>query len=241
MSDKPNSDSRRNFLKSTLVGISTVAMSSQLTILGSPRADAKNERFFKEPERSFLESAVDRLIPPDERWPGASGAGVVDYIDRQMAGQWGRGELVYRHGPFRSGTPQQGYQLEYTPAELFRHSISAINRHFAELGSSFHQLENEKKDAYLTTLEKGGIDLAGVPSNVFFDQLLNMTVQGFFADPMYGGNKNMVAWRMIGFPGAYADYYDFVDKHGVDFQREPLSIAERDSPYSSVRNKKTKG
>lgn len=237
MSDKPNSDSRRNFLKSTLVGISTVAVSNPLHVLGSPTPEAKSERFFNESERPFLDSAVDRLIPPDERWPGASGAGVVDYIDRQMAGPWGRGEMLYRHGPFHKGRPTQGYQLEYTPAELFRRSISAINRHFAQQGTSFHQLENKKKDAYLASLEKDGIDLDGVPSNIFFAQLLKMTVQGFFADPMYGGNKNMVGWRMIGFPGAYADYYDLVDKHGMDFQREPLSIAERDSPRSSVRNK----
>jgi gluconate 2-dehydrogenase gamma chain len=216
-------------------------LSSQLPILGNPRPDAPNEHFFKESEKTFLESSVDRLIPPDERWPGASGAGVVEYIDRQMAGQWGRGELLYRHGPFHPGTPQQGYQLEYTPAELFRRSISAINNHFAAQGTSFHQLENEKKDAYLASLEKGGIDLDGVPSNTFFDQLLNLTVQGFFADPMYGGNKNKAGWRMIGFPGAYADYYDLVDKHGMEFQREPLSIAERDSPYSSVRNKVARG
>jgi gluconate 2-dehydrogenase gamma chain len=237
LSDKPISDSRRNFLKSTLVGISSVTLSSQLPVLGSPRPHPKNEHFFNKSEWSFLDSAADRLIPPDERWPGASGAGVVDYIDRQMAGQWGRGELLYRHGPFRQGTPQQGYQLEYTPAELFRRSISAINDHFADQGTLFHQLENEKQDAYLASLEHGGIDLDGVPSNIFFEQLLKMTVQGFFADPMYGGNRDKVAWRMIGFPGAYADYYDLVDKHGIEFQREPLSIEERDSPHSSVHNR----
>jgi gluconate 2-dehydrogenase gamma chain len=100
VSDKPNSNSRRNFLKTALVRISTVTLSSQLpAALASPRPDEKSERFFSESERRFLESAVDRLIPPDERWPGASGAGVVEYIDRQMAGPYGRGELLYRHGP----------------------------------------------------------------------------------------------------------------------------------------------
>lgn len=241
MNEKPSSGSRRNFLKSTLVGISTVALSSPLPILGSPRAQARNEHFFNEAERLFLESAVDRLIPADERWPGASGAGVVDYIDRQMAGEWGRGESLYRHGPFHPGTPSQGYQLEYTPAELFRRCISAIDHHFAGRGTSFHQIEKEKKDAYLTSLEQGGIDLDGVPSKIFFEELLKMTVQGFFADPMYGGNKNMVAWRMVGFPGAYADYFDLVDQHGTEFQREPLSIADRDSPRSSVRKKLARG
>jgi gluconate 2-dehydrogenase gamma chain len=55
--------------------------------------------------------------------------------------------------------------------------------------------------------------------------LLQMTVEGFFSDPVYGGNKDMVAWKMIGFPGAYASYYDLIDKHGVKLEREPMSLA----------------
>jgi gluconate 2-dehydrogenase gamma chain len=71
---------------------------------------------------------------------------------------------------------------------------------------------------------RGGKDLDGVPSEIFFQMLLQMTVEGYFADPVYGGNKDMLAWKMVGFPGAYADYYDLVDKHGVKLEREPMSI-----------------
>jgi gluconate 2-dehydrogenase gamma chain len=53
-----------------------------------------------------------------------------------------------------------------------------------------------------------------------------MTVEGFFSDPVYGGNRDLVAWRMIGFPGAYADYFEAVDRRGVKFEREPMSLAE---------------
>jgi gluconate 2-dehydrogenase gamma chain len=226
VTDEQNSNSRRNFLRSALVGISAVTLSSPLTpALAAPTA-GENESFFSESERRFLESAVDRLIPPDDKWPGATDAGVVNYIDKQMAGAWGRGDLVYRHGPFREGTPSQGYQFEYAPAELFRRSITAINNRLVEQGTSFEQLTPEEKDSFLGSLEHGAMDLDGVRSNVFFDQLLDQTVQGFFSDPMYGGNKNKVAWRMIGFPGAYADYYDLVDKHGIAFHREPLGIEE---------------
>ena len=234
MSDKENPNSRRSFLKGTFVGISAVTLGSQVPALANAGAAKRTERFFTEPENSFLDLAVDRLIPPDERWPGARGAGVVEYIDRQMAGPWGRGELVYRHGPFYEGTASQGYQFEYTPAELFRRSINAINNQFAAQGTSFSTLSDSDKDAYLAKLEKGGIDLDGVDSAVFFDQLLGMTVQGFFADPMYGGNRNMAGWKMIDFPGAYADYFDLVDKHGMEFKREPLAIADRDHPESSL-------
>jgi gluconate 2-dehydrogenase gamma chain len=226
VSDGPNSSTRRNFLRSGLIAISTVSLAGEApALLGNPRTETA-PHFFNEPERRFLSAAVDFLIPPDEHWPGASEADVVNYIDLQMAGQWGKGELLYRHGPFRKGTPSQGYQLEYTPAELFRRSIAAINAHFSAQGTSFIQLPSAEKDAYLSSLEKGDIDLDGVPSNTFFDFLLKHTIEGFFSDPIYGGNKNKISWKMIGFPGAYSDYYDLIDKHGVELRREPLGIGD---------------
>ena len=112
------------------------------------------------------------------------------------------------------------------PAELFHTALRAINTDLERRGPMFNELSAEAQDAYLKSLESGGHDLDGVPSAVFFDMLLRMTVEGFFSDPVYGGNRDMVAWRMIGFPGAYADYYEAIDKHGVKFEREPLSIGE---------------
>jgi gluconate 2-dehydrogenase gamma chain len=222
----PNSNSRRNFLRSGLIAISTATLSAEVTALPvNPPGDAPRP-FLNESERRFLLAAVERLIPADEKWPGAAEAGVVNYIDLQMSGSWGKGEQLYRHGPFRKGTPSQGYQLEYTPAELFRRSILAIDKHFSVQGKRFDQLSPEGKDAYLTSLEKGGIDLDGVPSKTFFDFLLKHTVEGFFSDPIYGGNKNKISWKMIGFPGAYADYYDLIDKHGIELRREPLGIGD---------------
>ena len=67
----------------------------------------------------LVESAVARLIPKDEQWAGALEAGVPNYIDKQLAGAWGAGERLYRSGPWRPGTPSQGYQMPFTPAELF--------------------------------------------------------------------------------------------------------------------------
>jgi gluconate 2-dehydrogenase gamma chain len=84
----------------------------------------------------------------------------------------------------------------------------------------------DQQDSYLKSLEAGGKDLEGVPSQVFFAHLWENTVEGFFSDPVYGGNRNMVSWRMIGFPGAYASYYDLVDQHGIKINRAPMSLAE---------------
>jgi gluconate 2-dehydrogenase gamma chain len=116
--------------------------------------------------------------------------------------------------------PGQGYQLPYTPAELFRTAIRAINQKNPE----FPALAPAQQDAFLASLQKGTEDLGGVPANTFFDSLLAITIEGFFSDPAYGGNRDMVAWKMIGFPGAYADYYELVDKHGIAYTAAPTSL-----------------
>src|SRR6266481_2121642 len=227
---------RRAFV--TTVGAATVVPA---TALLSPAAQAaapastKNSPivepvktaylFFSPEEALFIEAACDRLIPPDELGPGALGAGVPNYLDKQLGGAWGAGERLYRSGPWQSGTPSQGYQLPFSPAELFHASLRAISRDLAH-GAPFHEMPGETQDAYLKSLESGAHDLDGVPSGVFFDMLLKMTVEGFFSDPVYGGNRDMVAWRMIGFPGAYADYFEAIDRHGVKFEREPMSLAQ---------------
>lgn len=180
--------------------------------------------FFNDDEAAFIESAVARLIPKDDQWAGALEAGVPNYIDRQLAGAWGAGERLYRNGPWQPGTPSQGYQLPLTPAELFRTALGAINKELSQ--TPFVKMSLEQQDGYLKSLEAGGKYLGGVPSDVFFGHLWQSTLEGFFSDPVYGGNRDMVAWRMIGFPGAYASYYDLVDQHGIKVDRRPMSLAE---------------
>jgi len=180
--------------------------------------------FFNDDEAAFIESAVARLIPKDDQWAGALEACVPNFIDKQLAGAWGAGERLYRNGPWQPGTPSQGYQLPLTPAELFRTALGAINKELSK--TPFVQMSPEQQDGYLKSLEAGGKDLAGVPSEVLFAHLWQSTLEGFFSDPVYGGNHDMVAWQMIGFPGAYASYYDLVDQHGIKIDRRPMSLAE---------------
>ena len=182
--------------------------------------------FFNASEAAFIEAACERLIPADEHGVGARAAGVPNYLDKQLGGAWGAGERLYRSGPWTAGSASQGYQLPFTPGELFHQALRAINRDLDSRGTPFYTMTAEAQDAYLKSLEGGNADLNGVPSGVFFAMLLQMTVEGFFSDPVYGGNRDMVAWRMIGFPGAYADYYDSIDRHGVKFVREPMSLGE---------------
>jgi len=182
--------------------------------------------FFNASEAAFIDAACERLIPETDDGVGALAAGVPNYLDKQLSGAWGAGERLYRSGPWASGSGSQGYQLPFTPAELFHNALQGIFQNLDELGTPFLKMSAEAQDTFLKSLEVGGADLNGVPSAVFFDMLLKMTIEGFFADPVYGGNRDMAAWRMIGFPGAYADYYDSIDQHGVRFAREPMSLGE---------------
>jgi gluconate 2-dehydrogenase gamma chain len=182
--------------------------------------------FFNAAEIGFIEPACERLIPADELGPGALAAGVPTYMDRQLGGAWGAGERLYRNGPWQAGTSSQGYQLPFTPAELFRVSLRAIDRDLAAHGKAFAGMSTDAQDDYLRSLEAGALDLDGIPSAVFFDMLLKMSIEGFFSDPVYGGNRGMAAWRMIGFPGAYADYFEAIDRQGLKFDREPMSLGE---------------
>jgi gluconate 2-dehydrogenase gamma chain len=184
--------------------------------------------FFNPAEARFIELAVDRLIPPDDSGPSATEAGVPVYIDRQLGGAWGAGERLYRAGPWQRGAPTQGYQLPYTPAELFRTALRGSREQLEKTRQpAFDAMTGPQQDAYLTLLQTTELDLSGVPSKVFFESLLGMTIEGYFCDPVYGGNRGMAAWRMIGFPGAYGAYYDLVDQHGVAFTGPPRSLAER--------------
>src|ERR1700726_2695986 len=192
----------------------------------TPQAQSTTYLFLNTEEAAFIEAAVARLIPADDSWPGGLETGVANYIDKQLGGAWGAGERLYRSGPWQPGTPSQGYQLPLTPAELFRTSVGAINNELSQANTPFDKMSADQQDAYIRGLEAGGKNLGGVPSDVFFAHLWEITLEGFFSDPVYGGNRDMASWRMIGFPGAYASYYDLGDQHGIKIDRAPMSLGE---------------
>jgi gluconate 2-dehydrogenase gamma chain len=182
-----------------------------------PEASGSGYVYFTAAEAAFIEAAVGRLIPDDPVGPGAVEANVPFFLDRQLAGPFGRGDHYYLGGPWPKGTPEQGYQSRYNPAQLYRAAIAAIDKYVgANLGApTFAQLAAAARDQTLKGLESGGIALeGGVDSKSFFAMLLQNTKEGYFSDPIYGGNKDMGAWKMIGFPGAHYDYKEWVSRHG---------------------------
>jgi gluconate 2-dehydrogenase gamma chain len=177
-------------------------------------------------EYAFVEAAVDVLIPEDALSPSASACGVAVFIDRQLAGAYGSGARSYRGGPFVAGKPEHGYQLALTPRELFRSSIALINElSVARHKLPFDALGEDLRAELLTQLERGQTELAA--GQVFFELLLSLTMEGFFADPIYGGNRDMAGWKMVGFPGLPATYREaIVQYHDTPYPHAPQSIAD---------------
>jgi len=178
-------------------------------------------------EIAFIEAAVARLIPADELGPGAREAGVAFFIDQQLAGAYGTMARNYRQGPWPEGTPQQGYQSRLTPQELYRAAIPEVDAACVlRFQRAFHQLRSAEQDQILTELETGKLAFESVPAALFFNLLLANTIEGFFADPIYGGNHDKIGWKLVGFPGVAASYGEYIEKHGVPYEAEPVSIAD---------------
>jgi gluconate 2-dehydrogenase gamma chain len=185
--------------------------------------------FFTPDEVAAVEAIVDRFIPADNLSPGGKDSGCAVFIDRQMAGSYGQSSRLYMKGPFMPGLPTQGYQGALTPSGRYRLGLKALDDYVKATyaGKSFAQLAPEQQDAVLEGMESGKVALKLAPgfnARAFFDLLLQNTMEGFFADPLYGGNKDMASWKMIGFPGARYDYRAYVGKHGQAYPYGPVSI-----------------
>lgn len=183
--------------------------------------------YLTQPEVRFLDAAVERLIPTDELGPGGRDAGVTCYIDRQLSSVWGTHGRNYRSGPWLEGTPEQGFQSRLTPQEIYRIGIYEVNAFCrTKYEKPFDQLQPERQDEVLKALEKNEVELPSLSSKLFFDLLWRNTEEGFFADPIYGGNRGKVGWKLLGFPGvpsvAYKDHLDNPEL----YEAEPVSILD---------------
>ena len=180
-------------------------------------------------EQAFIAAAVDTIIPADELTPSGTDCGLAVFIDRQLAGGFGNGARLYRQGPFLPGKPELGYQLALTPREFFRAGIVAANAWSTKTyGKEFDRLTPAQREEAFKAMESGKAEFnGGFTSAFFFDNLLQLCMEGFFADPMYGGNKDKIAWKMIGFPGLPASYRDEIKTYfNKKYDKGPLSIAD---------------
>ncbi len=185
--------------------------------------------FFTADEAAAVEALADRIIPPDPQTPGGKDSGCAVYLDRQLAGPYGQGEGHYIRGPFMPAAKNFGAQSQDGPAAGYRKQLAALDRYCRAQhgGKPFAQLTDDEKDKIITDVEAGKAKLEGVDGRVFIDHLIKDIQEGFFADPVYGGNRDMVAWKMIGFPGARYNYLDWIDRHNEKFPLPPVSLLGR--------------
>jgi gluconate 2-dehydrogenase gamma chain len=182
--------------------------------------------YFTSQEAATVEAFVDRLIPPDPQTPGGKDCGCAVFIDRQLAGPYGRAESMYMMGPFQSGTKQQGPQSPLTPAQQYRKALAALDAACRGKygGKGFADLSDQQKDEVIEGLEHDAFKLDGFDGQSLFHTILTDTRNGFLADPIYGGNKDMAAWKMIGFPGTHYDYRDWIERHNQTVTLPTVSI-----------------
>lgn len=194
--------------------------------------------FFTADEAALVEAMIDRLIPTDSLGPGAKQAGCAVFIDRQLAGPYGTNDGLYMQGPFPANPlPSQGLQTPLTPREQYRQGLAALvsycSAHFAN--RRFQELPDDEKDKLLGGMEKGAIELPGFSARMLFNAVLTNTMEGYFADPIYGGNKDMVGWKLVGFPGTRYDYRDVMQKPNQPYTLPPVSLKGRATSIGSQR------
>jgi len=158
--------------------------------------------FFSYEHAETIAAFTERLMPGAPGKPGALEAGVLRYIDLALAGAYAELQEFYRHGL----------------AQLDAYCHKTHNAPFA-------RLEAARQDEVITALEQNKADgFAWPTARGFFDILRRHTMEGMFADPIYGGNQNFAGWRLVGFPGAQAIFTPADMKSQQAFTRAPIGL-----------------
>ena len=224
---------RRDFLKTALTSGAAAATGSVATQSAQAQQAAPvappGYAFLNLEEAAFVEALVDHMIPADDLTPRGSDIGINIYIDRALAGAWGKGDRLYMQGPWKQGAPSQGYQLPLTPAQLYRAGIAATNAHSRKTyGKPFESITEAQRQELLLALSTGKITFDnGPPAGPFWTMMYQTVMEGMFSDPIHGGNRNKAGWKLIGFPGAIAVHRENVEKYrDKKFPSDPVGIAD---------------
>lgn len=204
---------RRHFLTlsaATLGGVLVYSLDRRASLLASQHKPVHVPlRFFTETEALIVASAASRIFPSDDSGPGAREAGVAIFIDRQLAGSYGRDRFRYTQPPFEDAPRELGYQGSATPRQIYRDGLKGLQ--------GLHLLAPTAQDEALRKIE----------SSLFFSLLRKNTIEGMFCDPMHGGNAGMVGWQLIGFPGPRMSNFDEIEKYyGKPFRPKPMILRQ---------------
>ena len=208
--------SRRAFLVRAAVGAGAVAGASVVPDLSGQNPEAAGETsavaghqnvvqqgaFFNYENAQTIAAFTERLMPGAPGKPGALDAGVLRYIDLALAGAYA------------------GLQ------EFYRHGLTQLDAYCRKsYGAPFIRLDAARQDEVITVLEQGKADGFNWPtSRDFFEALRTHTMEGMFADPLYGGNQEFAGWRLVGFPGAQAIFSPSDLQNRQAFTHAPIGL-----------------
>ncbi|GMA15441.1 gluconate 2-dehydrogenase subunit 3 family protein (plasmid) [Deinococcus metallilatus] len=200
-------------------------------------------------EAATVEAATARILPGDPSDPGAREAGVVYYIDHMLSYHEGFNEPTYRKPPFAQtyqGTRpadrprvvwvpadqiyRYGYQNILTPREVYRIGLAGLDRLAnARFGKDFVDLAGGQQDTLIGLMadgQAGNFD-RNLTAQSFFHNLRRHTAEGMFSDPIYGGNRNLVGYKLVGHPGAQRAYTPAqFQTEGEGLRRKPQSFED---------------
>jgi gluconate 2-dehydrogenase gamma chain len=161
---------------------------------------AEHGAFFNHADAATIAAFTERIMPSEPGKPGARDADVLNYIDLALAGAYAELQDFYRRG------------------------IASLDAHCrASYKESFVHLTPEKQDEVIAALEEGKASEFTYPTaREFFVTLRIHTMEGMFADPLYGGNRDFAGWRLVGFPGAQAIFTPSDLKSTAEFTRAPI-------------------
>ncbi len=233
--------SRRRFIKNTGFAAGGVVGGSLLGgLIGNPfksedtASDSSSDKPYTETRMYFtriedfkvLEQATERIFPEDDNGPGAIKLSVPYFIDKQLAGDFGSNRKDYMDGPAQDVKDVDSYQTLMNRGDVFIEGLRKINAGSQkDHDAKFYDLEEEQQESILQDLQDDKIELNGVRSSTFFNLLRQMTIEGAYSDPLYGGNKDMEGWKMREHPGLRASYIDLVESE--DFEKlDPVSLKD---------------
>jgi gluconate 2-dehydrogenase gamma chain len=220
---------------------STTATATQASVTEEPSVSSKGTpdesesdqrsptilplRFFSAPEALVIGAMADRIYPSDSNGPGATEIGVVQYIDRQLAGAWGSGERMYRQGPFTTPTDTgHGWQYALTPGDAYRVALVSLGDYTTAKygGQTYDALSSNDQEAVLNALMNDKVPtFTQISGPDFFAMFLENVKEGVFADPSYGGNLGVAGWKLVGYPGDPMAYGDDQFKYVTDYGYSP--------------------
>lgn len=171
---------------------------------------------------STLAAAAERIYPEDDLGAGAISLGVPYFIDKQCHSWWGFNGKNYSDGPFEwDKTPEYGMQEKLNRGEIFKLGVRKMQSMAKDqFDENFWEIDGKDQDEILKKFEANDDEakMNGVRADMFFELLRETTLWGVYADPVYGGNRDMEAWKMIEYPGPRMGWANIIEEE--DFHTE---------------------